>query len=100
MKKPLAYHEDAREDYSEAFIYYKARSERAAWRFEDAVLDCERRISEDPEHFPLRGAVRKCVLTDFPYVIYYRELDASIEVIAVAHAKRNPGYWLSRIESN
>jgi hypothetical protein len=26
----------------------------------------------------------------------YRELDDRIEVIAVAHAKRRPGYWRDR----
>jgi toxin ParE1/3/4 len=100
MNKPVIYHEDAREDYSEAFQYYEDRSVSASQRFEQAIFDCEGKISEDPKRFTLRGAVRKCVLVDFPYVIYYRELDVHIEIVAVAHAKRNPNYWTYRLLGN
>jgi plasmid stabilization system protein ParE len=32
----------------------------------------------------------------FPYVLFYRELSDNIEVTAVAHGAREPGYWLKR----
>ncbi len=39
---------------------------------------------------------RKCVIQRFPYVMYYMDLDAVIWIAAIAHAKRRPGYWMSR----
>jgi plasmid stabilization system protein ParE len=39
---------------------------------------------------------RRAVAQRFPYVIFFRELPDSVEVIAVAHAAREPGYWLKR----
>jgi plasmid stabilization system protein ParE len=39
--------------------------------------------------FPLRR---------FPYLLVYRHGEERIEVIAVQHAKRRPGYWRPRVE--
>jgi hypothetical protein len=33
----------------------------------------------------------------FPYILYYRLVDADeVLIVAVAHARRRPGYWLRR----
>ena len=32
----------------------------------------------------------------FPYVVYFREFDDVIWVIAIAHGRRRPGYWKGR----
>jgi hypothetical protein len=37
------------------------------------------------------------VLHHFPYFVVFRELPSKIQIIAVAHAKRRPGYWRGRI---
>lgn len=38
----------------------------------------------------------RCLLKRFPYGIIYAQLDERILILAVAHAKRSPGYWESR----
>ncbi len=40
------------------------------------------------------------LLHRFPYLIVYRLVDDQIQLIAVQHAKRRPGYWRSRTESD
>ena len=40
---------------------------------------------------------RKRVLTRFPYVVFFRSDGARVDVVAVAHARRRPGYWLGRV---
>src|SRR5438128_231150 len=32
-----------------------------------------------------------------PYLVVFRETDAAIQVVAVAHGKRKPGYWKRRL---
>jgi hypothetical protein len=34
----------------------------------------------------------------FPFAVVYRELPSVIQVLAVAHGHRRPGYWKTRIE--
>jgi len=36
------------------------------------------------------------VLTRFPYVVFFRLDGDAVEIMAVAHARRRPGYWLRR----
>ncbi len=40
--------------------------------------------------------VRRVLVEGFPYAVVYRDLDAAIHIIAVAHTKRRPGYWRLR----
>jgi len=42
-------------------------------------------------------AYRKRLLTRFPYVVFYELVGRDrVDVVAVAHARRKPGYWLER----
>jgi plasmid stabilization system protein ParE len=40
---------------------------------------------------------RRASLSRFPYVIFFRADAEVVQVVAIAHAKRRPGYWLERI---
>jgi hypothetical protein len=37
------------------------------------------------------------VLLKYPFSIIHRELPHEIQIVAVAHAKRSPGYWAKRV---
>ena len=52
-----------------------------------AVLDS--RLARPVRRFPLRG---------FPFHIVMTIVDGALVVVAVAHARRKPGYWLERIK--
>lgn len=45
---------------------------------------------------PFRGASRRYVLRRFPYSIIYRATADAIQIVAVAHHRRKPGYWTKR----
>ncbi|WP_417738002.1 type II toxin-antitoxin system RelE/ParE family toxin [Rosistilla oblonga] len=36
----------------------------------------------------------------FPYVIVYRVATDRIEILAVAHGRRKPGFWKERLETD
>ena len=40
---------------------------------------------------------RRILLDRYPYFVVFRELPRKIEIIAIAHCKRRPGYWKGRI---
>jgi toxin ParE1/3/4 len=46
---------------------------------------------------PVGGEVRRRTLTDWPYGIFYRLRGDELIIIAVAHHRRRPGYWRSRL---
>lgn len=45
----------------------------------------------------IRGFVRRLILPRFPYSLLYRVVDEElIRILAVAHHKRKPQYWVDR----
>jgi len=42
-------------------------------------------------------AARRYVFPRFPFSLIYPRRNDEVEVIAVAHGKRRPGYWRSRM---
>ena len=78
--------------------WYRERSALAADAFL-AEIDCAvERIAENPEMYPhyVRGT-RRYLLQRFPFYIVYREVVGKIEIVAIVHGRRKPGYWKKRI---
>ncbi|MDR2197203.1 MAG: type II toxin-antitoxin system RelE/ParE family toxin [Coriobacteriales bacterium] len=100
MSRSIRFHPRAKEEYEEALSYYQERSEDAALRFEASINTCLLRIADDPERYFSHSGIRCCRVIVFPYFIHYREGDSEIQIVAVAHQKRKPGYWLSRVADN
>jgi plasmid stabilization system protein ParE len=60
--------------------------------------DALEEIAEFPEHYTtIWQGVRAKVLSPYPFSIIYEEVDDTVRVYAIAHAKRRPGYWRKRM---
>jgi len=60
------------------------------------------RIESSPQSgSPVPGvpdvAIRRILVRRFPYHVVYIELPDRVQVLAVAHQRRRPDYWLGRI---
>ena len=65
-----------------------------------AVDRAIRNIAEAPERhaiWPENPRYRRVVLSRVPYVVFFHVADHGPEVVAIAHARRRPGYWLRRV---
>jgi len=96
--KPVQFHERASAEYEAAVDWYLARNELAAARFVAALSQGVQAISGSPRRWAshLLGT-RRFLLHRFPFAIVYRELPAVVQVLAVAHCHRRPGYWRDRL---
>jgi plasmid stabilization system protein ParE len=96
--RSVSIHPAALEEAVAATEWYAKRSPRAAGLFLDEIDDAIGRISGHPEQFPsFDSGTRRAVLRRFPFLIVFREATGSVEIIAVAHGRRKPGYWRDRI---
>jgi plasmid stabilization system protein ParE len=85
-------HPAAVEEAEKAARWYRERSVRSAGQFVEEVNDAIDRILAAPHRWPAGPyGTRKFLLHRFPVV--YRELPSTIQVLAVAHGHRRPGYW-------
>ena len=98
INKKIEFHEAAALEYEAAFEWYFERSEEAAKRFAAEVEIAVAMISKAPQRWPqsVQGA-RRVLLRRFPFAVIYRDQPAVIQVLAVAHAHRRPGYWKVRL---
>jgi plasmid stabilization system protein ParE len=94
---PLFVHPDARSDALEAYDWYSQRSQQAAEAFPEELRVAGRAIERSPKRWTcyLFGT-RRYLMKRFPFVIIYRVSNERIEIIAVAHGRRRPGYWRNR----
>lgn len=80
-----------------AHEWYGRQSTQAAEGFYDELLPAFDRVQARPGMYPAHlHSTRRLVLPRYPYSIIYREKSDEIQIIAVAHAKRRPGYWKRR----
>jgi plasmid stabilization system protein ParE len=96
--KPVGVHEDAEAEVDGAFEWYWVRSSAAAIDFDAELRIAFSALQRHPGSCAscLRGT-RRVMLHRYPYFVVFRELPRKIEIIAVAHAKRKPGYWAKRL---
>lgn len=93
----VEYFPEARRDLDEALDWYLQRSLTAAEAFLTEIDHGIQLIRETPQMWPqFEGNSRRYVLRKFPFSIIFRQVDDLIQVIAVAHQKRRPGYWSKR----
>ena len=95
----IEFHNQAGAEYDAAFDWYLERSNDAALDF-DAEVD---RALADIASAPHRWAAapfstRRYLLRGFPYILIYREWKGHIQIVAVAHTSRKPGYWEKRVK--
>lgn len=77
--------------------WYAERSPAVAEAFVVELDLAVERVREAPHRWPRYGiGARRYILPRFPFSMIYRMQAELIEVVAVAHHRRKPGYWKSR----
>ena len=99
----LELHPEARAELRRAAVWYEERRPGLGDEFISAISASLDRISDAPESYPAwpstraEGAlIRKATAQRFPYVIAFEKHEHHVLVLAIAHAKRRPLYWLTR----
>jgi toxin ParE1/3/4 len=98
----LELHPAADIEFRAAIDWYDEQEPALGARFEAAVYQAFERIDENPSAWkPWRGSplVRMYWLRRFPFYIPYIADGERVIVLAMAHAKRDPGYWTERLQS-
>jgi toxin ParE1/3/4 len=95
--KSFRFHPEAFLEADNAVEFYKNKQAGLEKRFLTALQDAVFRMRSNPLIYrTIEGNIRKCRLLLFPYALIYRVTDKYLEVIAVMHIRKHPGYWKSR----
>lgn len=92
-------HDEAAAEYDAAFDWYLERSPDTALRFDAEVERALTLIVQTPRRWALGSySTRSFLLRQFPFILVYRErTPVGIQILAVAHTSRKPGYWKTRL---
>jgi plasmid stabilization system protein ParE len=93
----LDFHPAAVKEARNAYRWYLRRSAWAASRFQAAVEAAIEQIVKTPDRWPIYlHGTRYRLIRRFPFIVVYRQLADRLQIVAVAHGKRRPGYWKRR----
>ncbi len=95
--KPYRVDAQAWRDVEEASDWYRERSPDASAAFLLEVIEAFEIISEAPQRWPeYLHETRRYVLQHFPFSVVYLDDPDEVLIVAVAHSKRRPEYWIRR----
>jgi plasmid stabilization system protein ParE len=94
MSLLLVYRRRVGRDLAEALAYYDELVEGLGERFLGSVDSTFDAIERYPEMFAkVYGDVRRAVLSQFPYAVFYRIERERVVVFRVLHTARDPRAW-------
>ena len=97
MPRSVRFHPLAAQEAAAASDWYRERSQQAAIGFVAELDHAIQQVTELPETWPsYEAGTRRFVFSVYPYSLIYRVTEQEITIVAVAHAKRKPGYWRNR----
>lgn len=95
---------EAKQELAAAAAWYEERRQGLGLELVAEVDAVFAAIARNPSRFPLYPrvakelGVRRAAARRFPYSIAFIELREADRVLAVAHEKRRPGYWVGRLK--
>jgi hypothetical protein len=103
MSLAFEFHPEAEAEFDADVFWYEDREPGLGRRFRNQVGAAVDAAVDDPEAWAVwpgwdhEPVVRSKGVNDFPYRVVYFVRDDLSTIVAVAHAKRRPGYWRDRV---
>jgi plasmid stabilization system protein ParE len=78
-------------------LYYEDRQAGLGWEFVADLEDCIDAAREFPDSgAPWLTGTRRLLFRRFPFALVYLHEESGIDIVAVAHQRREPSYWRDR----
>lgn len=93
------FHPAAEFEHLDHVAYYESRQAGLGTGYLAEFEGILAAMADGPQRFPLIGmaSVRRAHLRRFPVTILFRESGSELQILAVAHKRRRPGYWIARL---
>ncbi len=94
MPLPLVFRRWVGRDLADAFTYYEEQAEGLGERFLGTVDSTFDAVERYPEMFAkVHGEVRRAIISQFPYAVFYRLEPRRVVIFRVLHTARDPKSW-------
>lgn len=105
MSRSIRFEPEALNDIAGVVRYYNLERRGLGTEFRQAINQCVLALRRFPnsgapvDHVTTGLVTRQVRARQFPYLIIYVVADDVIRVVAVAHEKRLPAFWVGRLPS-
>lgn len=102
MASPVRFEAEAEYELDEGVQRYEEQRPGLGQRFLHEISVTTERVRQFPgagapvKHIPAELGARYAPVKGFPYHVVYLEKGSEVRVLAIAHYRRRPGYWLDR----
>ncbi|MGH7323117.1 MAG: type II toxin-antitoxin system RelE/ParE family toxin [Candidatus Rokuibacteriota bacterium] len=94
----VRFHPAAAQEVESTYEWYAARDLSAAHGFREELRQAVDAVAARPRTWPrYSNRARRYVFPRYPFSLVYVLRGDEVEVVAVAHGRRRPGYWRSRL---
>lgn len=91
-------HPDAADEHQLQVSYYEEKQKGLGKRYHAAFRTAVEAACNGSKRYKIVQPpdIRRVRFTAFPFDLIYREQRGIVQVLAIAHHRREPGYWLYR----
>jgi plasmid stabilization system protein ParE len=95
----VRFHPAAEAEHLDTIAFYESRQPGLGGSYLHEFEAALSRISQSPTRYRIerKPDIRLLSLIQFPLKIIYRVASGSVQILAVAHKRRRPGYWVGRL---
>lgn len=92
------FHPAAEVEHLETVAYYESRRPGLGATYLAEFEIIMENVCDSPQRYPIerKPDIRRRRMENFPFTILFRVVSNSVQILAVAHHRRRPAYWLGR----
>ena len=93
------FHPAAEAEYLESIAYYESKRPGLGAMYLAEFENIMELVCAKPHMYAIEKLpdIRRMRMKRFPFTVLYRESSRTVQVLAVAHHRRRPQYWLGRL---
>lgn len=92
-------HPEAAEEHKKQVAHYEEIQAGLGRRYHTEFQNVLASVCASPDRSRIVSApdIRRAIFKVFHFDLVYREVDGLVQVLAIAHHRRQPGYWVARL---
>ncbi len=92
-------HPEAAEEHKKQVAHYEEIQVGLGRRYHTEFQNVLATVSASPtrSRIVLAPDIQRAMFKVFHFDLIYREVDGLVQVLAIAHHRRQPGYWVARL---
>lgn len=92
------FHPAAETEHLETIAFYQSKGHKIAIGYFAEFESIVQSICDNPQRYTIDIApdIRRKRFNKYPFTLYFRYKNKQVQILAVAHHRQRPQYWLAR----